>query len=476
MQSLYIHIPYICAIICLLIMLFSYRKKLKDLRIKEALNEQAILLTNKHYEEKIQALQHTLTTTKSEYLTQLESLKKEHTLNLTNALRERENALKAQYTQKQELMQELLQTNQEKHTALMTQRFYEISEQLLEEKNRQFQEKQTDSLKPLCDEIMRFKTEIAQHTKDNQERHIALNTEIKHLKEASLKISADATNLANAMRGDSKLQGQWGEVILERLLESSGLQKDREYYTQVFVKNEAKEILRPDVVIHLPNNRFVVVDSKVSLSAYERFFNATDSKEMHLNAHIESVKNHIKSLSLKQYQHCIEGGQLDFVIMFMPLEGAYSAILQHDMQLFLDSYNKGIILAAPTTLMVILRLIHHIWSNEAKDKNITKILQECVKLIKKFDGFTESMEKISRALETAQNAYEKAEIQIRGRGSLGSYIKNLDNYMSQITTDTKPQTSPKNNKALESHINKEEEEHIQNDTMPETTDDEKIAL
>ena len=143
MQSLYIHIPYICAIICLLIMLFSYRKKLKDLRIKEALNEQAILLTNKHYEEKIQALQHTLTTTKSEYLTQLESLKKEHTLNLTNALRERENALKAQYTQKQELMQELLQTNQEKHTALMTQRFYEISEQLLEEKNRQFQEKQT---------------------------------------------------------------------------------------------------------------------------------------------------------------------------------------------------------------------------------------------------------------------------------------------------------------------------------------------
>ena len=126
--------------------------------------------------------------------------------------------------------------------------------------------------------------------------------------------------------------------------------------------------------------------------------------------------------------------------------------------------------------MVILRLIHHIWSNEAKDKNITKILQECVKLIKKFDGFTESMEKISRALETAQNAYEKAEIQIRGRGSLGSYIKNLDNYMSQITTDTKPQTSPKNNKALESHINKEEEEHIQNDTMPETTEDERIAL
>ncbi|GAB0172890.1 hypothetical protein NHP164001_09060 [Helicobacter trogontum] len=450
MESLYIiNACYICIIICLLIVLFLYRKKIRALRIKEALNEQAALLTNKHFEEKKQDMQHTLMLNKNEYLTQLELIKKEYALNLANALQEQEKTLQLQYAQKQELMQEILQTNQEKHSALMTQRFYEISEKLLEEKNRQFQEKQTDSLKPLCDEIMRFKTEITQHTKENHERNIALNAEIKHLREASLQISADANNLANAMRGDSKLQGQWGEVILERLLETSGLQKGREYYTQVHVKNEAKEILRPDVVIQLPNNRFVVVDSKVSLKAYEQFFNAKDSKETHLQAHLESVKNHIKSLSIKQYQHYIEGGQLDFVIMFMPLEGAYSAVLQHNMQLFLDSYNKGIILAAPTTLMVILRLIHHIWTNEAKDKNITKILQECVKLIKKFDGFTESMEKINRALETAQNAYEKAEIQVKGRGSLGSYIRNLDTYMSQITIDTKSQMHTTNNKGLE---------------------------
>lgn len=428
-----------------LIALFVYKRKLKLLAIQQALKEQSLILTKQHLEEKLHDAQILLTTTKNEHFIQIQAIKQEHEKSIANALRDQESILQAQYIQKHTLMQEILQSNQEKQIAMMTQRFYEISEQLLEEKGRQFQERQTTSLKPLCDEIVRFKTEIAMQTKENQERNIALHTEIKHLREASIQISTDANNLANAMRGDSKLQGQWGEIILERLLESSGLQKNREYYTQMSVQNDSKEYLRPDVVIHLPQNRFVVVDSKVSLYAYERYYNEEDSKEANLQSHIESVKKHIKGLSIKQYQHCIDGGQLDFVIMFMPIEGAYNAILQNDMQLFLDSYNKGIILAAPTTLMVILRLIHHIWSNEAKDKNITKILQECVKLVKKFDNFTESMDKINRALESAQNAYEKADTQLRGRGSMGSYIRNLDNYMSQITTETKKQENSNNN-------------------------------
>lgn len=437
-----VNLCWIVAFLPILPILFFYKRKLKLLNIQKALQEQAATLTQKHFEEKLQDLQNLLVTTKNEYEYKMQILKQEHTETLANALQEQAYAMQEQYNQKHAIMQEMLQAEQDKQAAIMTKRFYEMSEQLLEEKSRQFQEKQTISLKPLCDEIIRFKTEIAQQTKDNNERSIALHTEIKHLREASIQISTDANNLANAMRGDSKIQGQWGEIILERLLESSGLQHNREYYTQMSVKNEAGDFLRPDVVIHLPHNRFVVVDSKVSLNAYERYYNAKDSKEAHLKAHIESVKNHIKGLSIKQYQHYINGGQLDFVIMFMPIEGAYSAILQHDMQLFLDSYNKGIILAAPTTLMVILRLIHHIWSNEAKDKNIEKILQECVKLVKKFDSFTESMDKINRALETAQNAYEKAKIQLKGRGSLGSYISNLDTYMSQITT----QDNTENNK------------------------------
>lgn len=465
-----VNLCWIVAFLPILAILFFYKRKLKLLNIQKALQEQAATLTQKHFEEKLQDLQNLLVTTKNEYEYKMQILKQEHTETLANALQEQAYAMQEQYNQKHAIMQEMLQAEQDKQAAIMTKRFYEMSEQLLEEKSRQFQEKQTISLKPLCDEIIRFKTEIAQQTKDNNERSIALHTEIKHLREASIQISTDANNLVNAMRGDSKMQGQWGEIILERLLESSGLQHNREYYTQMSVKNEAGDFLRPDVVIHLPHNRFVVVDSKVSLNAYERYYNAKDSKEVHLKAHIESVKNHIKGLSIKQYQHYINGGQLDFVIMFMPIEGAYSAILQHDMQLFLDSYNKGIILAAPTTLMVILRLIHHIWSNEAKDKNIEKILQECVKLVKKFDSFTESMDKINRALETAQNAYEKAKIQLKGRGSLGSYISNLDTYMSQITTQDNTENNKHNFTLLK-------EDLMQQDTESKIIEsNEKIAM
>lgn len=431
-MNLFINLCFIFALLIMLFILFIYRRKIKILSVQNALQEQASTLTQKHLEERLQAAQNLLEETKRESEIKLQQLKQESAETLANSLQSQEASLHAQYMQKHTLMQEMMQANQEKQAAIMAQRFYQMSEQILEEKSRQFQEKQTISLKPLHDEIIRFKTEVAQHTKENHERNVALHAEIQHLRQASLQISTDANNLANAMRGDSKLQGQWGEVILERLLECSGLKKNREYYTQMSVRNEANEILRPDVVIHLPNNRFVVVDSKVSLNSYERYYNDKDSKEIHLQSHIESVKNHVKSLSLKHYQHYVEGGKLDFVIMFMPIEGAYNAILQNDMQLFLDSYNKGIILAAPTSLMVILRLIHHIWSNEAKDKNITKILQECVKLVKKFDSFTESMEKINRALESAQNAYEKANTQLRGRGSIGSYIGNLETYMSQI--------------------------------------------
>ncbi len=388
--------------------------------------------TKQQYEEKIAQQETIIFDMQKNHTKEILSNQEMYEKKLFNLLQEQEKNLATKNTENKDLLQEILNAEREKQEAVMMQRFHELGDKLLEEKSKQFQEKQEISLKPLCEELIRFKAEVAQNTKENMEKQIALSTEIKHLRDTSMQISKDANNLAHAMKGDYKIQGQWGEIILERLLEKSGLQKNREYYTQFSIQNDMNEKLRPDVVIQLPNNRFVVVDSKVSLNAYNTYFNEENKDKKDLQLHFESVKNHVKSLYSKQYQQYVDGAKLDFVIMFMPIEGAYSAILQNNLDIFLESYEKGIIIASPTTLMVILRLIHHIWTNEAKDKNMQKILGECIKLIKKFDSFTESMGKINRALDNAKNAYDKADTQLRGKGSISSYIRNLDTYMSKI--------------------------------------------
>ncbi|RDU67155.1 DNA recombination protein RmuC [Helicobacter didelphidarum] len=400
----------------------EYNLKIQELRLKNEYFETTL-------QDKIKELE-SLSLAKDSQIT---ILKNEYEKKIQESLNEQEQKFQFQIIQKQQEIQEILRTEREKQEVLMKEAFRNLSNELLEEKSKQFQEQQHTSLKPLHEEIIRFKHEIAQNTKEHSEKQIALKEEIKHLRDMSLQVSQDASNLANAMRGDSKMQGQWGEVILERLLEKSGLQKNREYFTQFNIKNELQQNLRPDIVIQLPNDRFVVVDSKVSLSAYEKLVNETDS-DIFLNEHIESVKNHIKSLASKQYQNYIVGGKLDFVIMFMPIEGAYNLLLKENMNLFLEAYQKGIILSSPATLMVILRLIHHIWSNEAKDKNIYRILDECMKLIRKFDNFTKNMDKIERALESAKSAYSDANTQLRGKGSMASYVRNLDNLMSKLYT------------------------------------------
>lgn len=453
------------------LILFFYLQKQKKLKI--SLNEQILqnekifalkeqeltlkcqFLENQLYEASqnhanlTQTYHATIESLKAEYETKLnkqeqilQELSKQHHNNILamqesyehktqELLKEQERRFHEQNLQKEESIKEILSIERQKQEALIIQKIHDLNNQILEENTKQFQAKQSLSLKPLCEEIERFKNEVAHTTKENREKQIALHTEIKHLRDMSMQVSKDANNLANAMRGDSKIQGQWGEIVLERLLEKSGLELNREYYTQLNIKNESNENLRPDVVIQLPNERFVVIDSKVSLKAYEKF--ANEEEEQSLNAHIESVKNHIKSLSTKRYQDYLGGAKLDFVILFMPVEGAYTLILKENLNLFLESYERGVILASPSTLMVILRLIYNIWSNEAKDKNIEKILAECLKLIKKFDNFTENMDKINRALESAKSAYDKADIQIRGKGSMASCIKNLDEFMCKIT-------------------------------------------
>ncbi|RDU72500.1 DNA recombination protein RmuC [Helicobacter aurati] len=415
------------------------RLRSESLQILESLKQE--------YENKLQAKENTLRESYTHYIAKIQEIQDAHKTELQEKIREalleQEEKLNTQYHAKQEEIAKTLTIEREKQEALMTQRFYEISNSLLEQKGQQFQEKQELSLKPLTEEIIRFKHEIAQNTKENQEKQTSLITEIKLLKDANMLISKEANNLATVMKGGAKQQGQWGEVVLERILENSGLEKDREYHLQVTLKNEQQQNLRPDAIVQLPNNRFVIIDSKVSLNAYLEYSNSEDSKqkEQYLKSHLESIKLHIKNLTAKTYQDYIDGQKLDFMIMFLPSEGAYNEILREDMKIFMDAYQKGIIISAPTTLMVILRLINYLWKNEARDKNTEKILGECEKLIKKFNGFKDSMEKIEVGLQNALSAYGRAGTQLNGRGSLSSYINNLNNYMSKIAQKNSLQDS-----------------------------------
>lgn len=397
----------------------NYDKKItqiiesKDTQITQILNEKEKTIAD-------------ITQSKDE---KIESILKENEIKIKNALQEQEAKLDSINKEKQSELRELLNTERERQIALLQQNFNDISSKIFDEKTKQFSEKQDISLKPLLSQIELFKKEIEKNTKDSAEKHIRLEEHIKKLLSESDKVAKEANNLTNALKGDNKMQGGWGEILLERLLELSGLKKGIEYETQVSIKNENAN-LRPDVIIALPGARKIVVDSKVSLSAYERYINGGD--KLDLSAHLESVKSHIKSLQSKEYQKLVGSGEkLNFVIMFMPIEGAFSAIVGDG--LFEEGFRRGVIMATPSTLLVILRLIESIWSNEAKDKNMLKILEECEKLIKKYDGFKGNMDKIETSLSRARESFEDAKKQlISGRGSFGNILGNINDYMKNV--------------------------------------------
>ena len=422
---------------------------IQELQIKEHYNKERLQQLYSEYERLKTESTSMQEAMREHYEGRLQTLQDSHKLEMQERLREelelQKGRLQEEYQQRQEEVTKTLAAEREKQEALLTQRFYEISEALLSQRGQEFQEKQELSLKPLTDEILRFKQEIARNTKENQEKQTSLITEIKLLKDANLLVSKEANNLASVMKGGAKKQGQWGELVLERILESSGLQKDREYFLQHSLRAENNQNLRPDVLIQLPDNRAVVVDSKVSLTAYIDYNNCDDNAEKQrlLRSHFESIKAHVKSLSSKSYQDYTHGARLDFVIMFMPNEGAYSEILKEAPGLFVESYQKGVVLSSPTTLLVVLRLINYLWQNEARDKNMNKILDSCEKIIKKFNGLSENMLKLDRALDNARTAYQGADTQLNGRGSISSNIEELKRNMSKIApedSNTQPVT------------------------------------
>lgn len=303
--------------------------------------------------------------------------------------------------------------------------FQNLAQQIFEERGRVFAEQNKTNIdhliSPLRDQIGDFKKRVEDvYDKESRDR-AALQSEIHHLKELNQRISKEALNLTRALKGDSKARGNWGEVILERVLEASGLQKGREYDVQVSLKDTAGKRYQPDVIVRLPQGKDVVVDAKVSLNDYETYYSAEDpaEKETALKSHIEALRTHIRSLASKSYEELEGVRSLDFVLMFVPIEAAFLVAVERDRDLFSEAFEKNIMVVSPSTLLVTLRTIQNIWRNEYQNRYAIEIAKKAGALYDKFVGFVEALTEVGEQLDKAKTAHQlAADRLVSGRGNL----------------------------------------------------------
>ncbi len=301
--------------------------------------------------------------------------------------------------------------------------FKEIANKILEEKSLKFtasnKENMDSLLKPLGENLNAFKKQVEETYDKESKQRFSLEEKVKELVELNQKLSKDASDLTSALKGQAKKQGNWGEIILESILEKSGLEKNREYKVQVSIQNEDGRRLQPDVIVYLPESRTIIIDSKVSLVAYDRFSSADTREEqaIALKEHIRSIYNHIDELGDKKYDTI--AGTLDFTMMFFPIEPAYLIAIQDDPELWAYAYAKRILLISPTNLIAALKLIADLWKREQQSKNALEIAKQGEKLYDKMVGFLETMEDVGKHINRSQDAYLKAIGQLKdGRGSL----------------------------------------------------------
>ncbi|MDH3390424.1 MAG: DNA recombination protein RmuC [Desulfobulbaceae bacterium] len=303
--------------------------------------------------------------------------------------------------------------------------FQNVANKIFEDKSQKFTEQNKENiegvLKPMREQLVDFKKKVEDvYDKESKDR-ISLLTEIIHLKSLNERISEDAINLTNALKGQSKTRGSWGEMILERVLEESGLHKGREYEVQAMYASEEGQRRHPDVIVHLPEGKDIVIDSKVSLTAYEKYCSAdTDEKrEKRLKEHLISIRTHIKDLSEKRYEELEGITTLDFVLMFLPIEGAFWTAIESEQGLFNEAFNKNIMLVSPSTLLATLRIINNIWRYEDQNKNAMIIAKKAGDLYGKFVGFVEALDDVGQKIGKAQESYLTAHKRLaEGKGNL----------------------------------------------------------
>jgi DNA recombination protein RmuC len=340
-------------------------------------------------------------------------------------------------TQKElEFLNEKFTHRQEELESLQKQfkvEFENLAQKIFEEKSTKISEENQKNIKtlldPLRERITDFSQKVEESNKQNLTFHETFKVQLRHMQEQSLEMKNETSNLIKALKGDNKLQGNWGELVLERILEKSGLRKDSEYSVQQSFTNEDGRRLMPDVILNLPNNKKIVIDSKVSLVHYEQLVNATEEeKEALSKLHLNSLQRHIKELSEKRYEDIYEIDSPDFVILFIPIEPAFAAALQQEPQLYLKAFERNIILVTPTTLLATLRTIDSMWNNERQHKNALEIAQRAGALHDKFVGFIEDLNKVGLRMNDAKKSYEDAMKKLHtGNGNMVSSILKLQN-------------------------------------------------
>ncbi|BCX81765.1 DNA recombination protein RmuC [Methylomarinovum caldicuralii] len=303
--------------------------------------------------------------------------------------------------------------------------FEALAARILEEKGRQFSEQSRHSLDqimaPMREQLQEFRRRIDAIHSEEQKQHGSLLQELRRLQEANQKLDEEAQRLARALKGDSKAQGTWGEIVLETVLERSGLRQGQEYEVQGSFRDPDGKLLRPDVIVHLPEGKDIVIDSKVSLSAWQEYVNADgdSDRQTALKRHLASIRRHIDQLSTKNYEDLPGLNCLDFVLMFMPIEAAFSAAFQADPELFARAFEKRIIVVTPTTLLATLRTVENLWRFERQQENVQHIIERAGRLYDKLRGFLEDFDKIGQQLQTTQNTYNQARNKLTdGRGNL----------------------------------------------------------
>ena len=301
-----------------------------------------------------------------------------------------------------------------KDLAAQDERFKNLAQQVLEEKSHSFDVQQKKGiqslLEPLQERIKAFEEKVEKTNHESIQRHTSLKEQISYLHQQSERVSKDANNLARALKGDYQKQGAWGELILESILDKSGLVKDREYFTQDTQVNEEGRRQRPDVVIALPDGKKLIIDSKVSLNAYQNMVNAEIEEDADISskAHLLAVRNHVDTLSAKNYQDLYEMESPDFVLMFIPIDTAFSAALARDNHLYQYAFDKNVVIVTPSTLLATLKTVETMWRNDKQNRYALEIAGEAGKMYDKFVGFVDDMEKMGKQMDTAKNTYNSA--------------------------------------------------------------------